>query len=353
MRMKSRIFIILILVIVAAWGPLLRAESPTPAMGQLRLFGRWDLRTPDRANTVNGGSYILARFTGPTVDANFDVSLNKPPVPTLTWRIDDGAWQESEVLAKMRLADGLPAGPHTLWLMVRSTDQRGSRWKAPVTSSVTFLGLDLPGGQLMAPLDEWDHPKLTIEFLGDSITEGVLVQAPRPGKTTDPWLTDALNSYSCQAAMTLGAQWRQVGFGGTGMLKKGSGGQPGAITTFNFFYKDCPRDGWQPDVVVVNQGTNDRKKVKPDAYAPLYAQYLAMIRQAYPAAKIVALRPFDGAEMPAMQQVVDQMHAAGDAKVYFIDTTGWYDSKPLHPNAAADKIIAAKLVDALQTTVLK
>jgi lysophospholipase L1-like esterase len=351
--MKSEIITAFLSIFITAFGPFLRAESPTPAMGQLRLFGRWDLRMPDRAITVNGGSYILAHFTGPTVDALFDVLLNQPPLPTLAWCIDGGAWQESDMAAKVRLGDSLSAGAHTLQLMVRATDEHQRRWQAPLTGSVTFLGLDLPGGQLMAPLDEWDHPKLTIEFLGDSITEGVLVQAPRPGKTTKTWQTDALDSYSCQAALALGAQWRQVGFGGTGLEKSGSGGQPGALTTFNFFYEGCPRDDWQPEMVVVNQGTNDQKMVTPEAYAPLYAQYLTMIRQAYPKAKIVALRPFNGAEMPAIQQVVDQRHAAGDTQVYFIDTTGWYTGKSLHPDAAADKIIAGKLVDALQTTVLK
>jgi lysophospholipase L1-like esterase len=348
--MKKKITAALLLVFITFSGAGLHAESATPAMGPLRLFGRWDLRTPDRAVTVNSGSYILARFSGPAVNALFDVSLNKAPLVSLAWRVDDGPWQESEVAAKLKLADGLAGGPHTLWLMVRGFDQIQSRWKAPLNSSITFLGLDLPGGQLMAPLDAWDHPKLTIEFLGDSITEGVLVQPTCP---TQPWQNDALDSYSWQTGMTLGAQWRQVGFGGTGMEKGGGGHAIGALNSFNFFHDGCPRDDWQPDLVVVNQGTNDRKKVLPAQYAPLYAQYLTMIRQAYPQAKIVALRPFNGAEVGAIQQVVDQRRAAGDLQVYYIDTTGWYTGKALHPDAEASKPLAAKLADVLMTTVLK
>jgi hypothetical protein len=111
----------------------------------------------------------------------------------------------------------LAGGAHTLWLMVRGLDEHQSRWKAPLTVSITFLGLEPAGGQLRPSLPEWDHPKLTIEFLGDSITEGVLVQEVRPGKTTWPWQTDALDSHACQTAVLLGAAWRQVGFGAIGL----------------------------------------------------------------------------------------------------------------------------------------
>ena len=58
---------------------------------------------------------------------------------------------------------------------------------------------------MLGPLPQWDRPKRKIEFLGDSITEGVLVQAPREGKTTWAWQTDARQSYAAQTAMRLNA----------------------------------------------------------------------------------------------------------------------------------------------------
>jgi len=348
--MRTKIFAALLSIFAMMTGFPSHAADATPSMGQLRLFGRWDLRTPDRAITVNSGSYILARFTGTTVNALFDISLNQPAFPTLTWRIDDGPWQEAEVAAQVKLAVGLSNGPHTLWLMVRALDEHQNRWKGPLVASVTFLGLDLPGGQLMPPLSEWDHPKLKIEFFGDSITEGVLVQDPRPGKGTWPWLTDALDSHACQTAMLLGAAWRQVGFGGTGLYHGGSGGAASAQDSFNFFYDGCPRDDWQPDLVVIDIGTNDGMVV--DQYASLYSKYLTMIHQTYPRAKIAAVRPFCGAQAESIKKAVDGLRAAGNPQVFYIDTTGWY-SGPLHPNAAASKLIAGKLADALKNTVLR
>jgi lysophospholipase L1-like esterase len=315
----------------------------------LRFFGRWDLRIPNRAITVNSGSYVLAQFTGTSIEAHFDTSLNQAPsFPTITWKVDQGAWQESEVAAKVPLASGLPAGPHTLWLMVRALDEHQSRWNAPLVASVTFLGLDFPdGGNVLPPLAEWDHPKLKIEFLGDSITEGVLVQKVRPGKTSWAWQTDALDSHACKTAMLLGAAWRQVGFGATGLAHGGSGGAPGALDSFNFFYAGCPRDSWQPDLVVVNQGTNDGN-MPAAQYQPLYAKYLAMIRQAYPQATIAAERPFDGAQAAGIKQTVEAMKAAGDNNVHYIDTTGWYPSPQVHPDAEASTGIASKLAPALE-----
>ena len=169
-------------------------------------------------------------------------------------------------------------------------------------------------------------------------------------RSPGPGSADARLSYAGQTAMTLGAEWRQVGFGATGLALAGSGGVPGALDSFNYFYADCPRDAWQPDVVVVNQGTNEGS-MPTHEYQPLYARYLAMIRKAYPQAKIVALRPFNGGQEASIKAVVEACRAAGDGNVYYIDTTGWY-SGPLHPNIPDSAALAEKLVNALKAEVL-
>jgi hypothetical protein len=316
----------------------------------MAFFGRWDMRTPGRAITVNSGSYVKACFNGPAVTALFDVSLNKDPFPTLAWKIDDGAWHEDDVAATVLLADRLAPGPHSLWLMVRSLDEHQSRWKQPIVASVTFYGLDLPDGKLLAPLDVWIHPKLKMEFLGDSITEGVLVGGGRKGATW-PWLSNARLSYAAQTAMILGAEWRQVGFGLTTInAGPGDGGAPAALDSFNFFYDGCPRDDWQPDIVVVNQGANNKGE-SPQEYQPFYIKYLTLIRSAYPHARIVAVRPFSGAQEIAVKQSVDTVRAAGDLNVFYIDTTGWYKEPypgAVHPSFTDSAPIAAKLSAAIQ-----
>jgi len=324
------------------------AEAP------LRFVGRWDRREPGRAITVNSGSYLLARFDGTGISAKFDVSANKPPLPTITWRIDQGEWQEAEIAPVMQLAEGLKAPPdsagHTLVLMARGLDEHQSRWSAPLVASLTFVGLQpSDDGKLLDPLPEWDKPKLQMEILGDSITEGVLVHGEREGKKTWPWRTDGRLAYPCQTALQLGAQCRQVGFGAQGLSHGGSGGTPAAPDAFNFFYKTCPRDEWQADLVVINQGTNDGR-VKSEQFRPLYRKLLDEIRQAYPKAKIAAMRPFNGAHADDIAAEVKASNDAGDANVFYIDSTGWLGkgdfTDGLHPNEqgsakAADKLTAA------------
>lgn len=330
---------------------ILKATTISPSAATLRWWGRWDRRAAARAVTVNSGSYLLSHFSGTGVAALFDVALNQAPLPTIAWRIDEGEWQEAEVAPEVQLADNLLAGPHRLMLMARGLDEHQNRWTKPLVASITCLGLRLAAGsQALPPLPGWDHPTLTIEFLGDSITEGVLVQNERPGKTTWPWRTDATHSYAAQTALRLGAAWRQVGFGATGLAHGGSGGAPGALDSFNAFYDGCPRDDWQPDLVVINQGTND-SALPPADYRPLYARYLALLRSAYPQARIVALRPFNGAQAISIQAEVAARQAAGDHRVYYIDTTGW-NPGDLHPNAASSAIIADHLAIALRAQVL-
>jgi hypothetical protein len=179
--------------------PSLAAPAIDPAV---RLYGRWDRRQPDRAITVCSGSSIVARFDARSITARFDLSRNKTPIPTIAWRIDDAddaQWRESEIADALELAKDLTPGVHTIQLIVRGLDEHQPRWSPPLTASITFLGFDLSaGGKFVDPPAD---PKLKVEFLGDSITEGVLVHHKEPGRATWPWTSDALRSYPTKTAL--------------------------------------------------------------------------------------------------------------------------------------------------------
>ena len=202
---------------------LLLASAALPAAiswpKEYCFFGRWDLRVAGRAVTVSSGSYVRACFSGAGLAASFDLSLNQRhctctpegSFPTIAWQIDGGEWQEVEVAPTVTLARGLAKGTHTVMLMVRGLDEHQSRWTPPLVASVTFTGF-VPGegGKLEKALPQWKKPALSIEFLGDSITEGVLVDEGRAGVVpgiprTWPWLSDARRSYACRTAVKLGA----------------------------------------------------------------------------------------------------------------------------------------------------
>ncbi len=179
----------------------------------IQLFGRWDRRDVDRAVTVNSGSHIVAQFVGTDISARFDVAKNHTPFPTIAWKIDDQPWQAAELAASVQLASNLEAKPHLLTLFIQDLDEHQPRWSPPLTASATFMGLDVVGGKITDPPAA---PKLKMEFLGDSITEGVIVHNVEPGKTTWPWRGDGRIAYPTQTAERLGAQWRQCGFGRKG-----------------------------------------------------------------------------------------------------------------------------------------
>jgi lysophospholipase L1-like esterase len=332
-----------LLVSLLAALPSRAATALDPAV---QFHGRWDRRQPDRATTVCAGSYIVARFDGRSITARFDMSRNKAPLPTVAWRIDgiDEQWRESEIAESLELEKDLKPGEHTILLLVRGLDEHQPRWSEPLTASLTFLGFDFPtGGRLLDPPAE---PKLKIEFLGDSITEGVRVHEKQPGREGWTWLTDGLLAWPARTAMKLNAQWRQVGFGRLGITIPGNGGVPVAPDSFDWFYAGCPRDDGQPDVVVINQGTNDRNATS-DHFRPGYARYLEVIRKAYPRAKILALRPFNGAHADDIKAEVAARNSSGDANVAFVDTAGWLEptdyTDKVHPNAGAGPKLAEKL----------
>jgi lysophospholipase L1-like esterase len=323
-------------------------DLTTAALETIHYYGRWN-RLADRAITVNTGSHAVARFTGTSVSARFDTTLNQTPSPTLTWRIDAGEWQEGELAATLPLGTGLAAGTHEVTLMVRGLNEFQARWAPPLVSSLTFLGFDVQDGALeMSPRPV--RPK--IELLGDSITQGVNIWPSRPGMDTPCWLQDGRLAYGSQTSQALGAEWRQVGFGRQGLLIGGNGGVPTANGAFNFIYQGIPRDEWQPDLVTINQGTNDGGATAA-VFRTAYTEFVTTIRGAYPDAKIAALRPFNGAHAAEIRAEVTARNAAGDARVYYIDTTGWLVAADftdgLHPNVQGSRKAAAALVTAIMS----
>jgi lysophospholipase L1-like esterase len=313
----------------------------------VHFYGRWN-RLTDRAITVNSGSHVVAQFLGTGVSARFDTSLNQTPNPTLAWRVDDGTWQERELSATVSLATGLSAGTHEVLLMVRGLNENQNRWSPPLVSSITFLGFDVTGGAVQAS-PRPARPK--IEFLGDSITEGVALFTSYNGQTTPCWRADGRRAYASVTAQALSAEWRQVGFGRQGLLIGGNGGVPIANNAFNWIYQDVARDAWQPDLVVVNQGTNDGN-ASAATFRPAYGTLIGTIRTAYSGAKIAAMRPFNGAHAAEISAEVDARRAAGDTRVYYVNTSGWLVNADftdgVHPNEAGSQKAATALTTAIR-----
>ena len=324
-------------------------SAGAPPLAPWHLYGRWHVQGPKRAVTVNSGSHVTARFSGTGIAALFDVTGNTGAIPTVAWKVDDAGWKEAEISASLPLAKGLASGTHELTLFVRGMDESDERWTPPLVASTVFLGFAVTSGTLQPTARP---ERLKLEFLGDSITEGVRVHSAGPaGQTSKNWLADARLAYPSVTAGALGAEWRQVGFGRQGLTVVAHGGVPKAQDSFDWIYSGVPRDDWQPDIVVINEGTNDRGSTG-EVFRPLYGQYLDRIRTAYPEATLVALEPFVGAFGSEISAEIETRRAAGDLRLVYVDTTGWTGPSDftdgLHPNQTGSQVIRGHLVPVLE-----
>lgn len=114
--------------------------------------------------------------------------------------------------------------------------------------------------------------KLKIEFIGDSITSGEGLFGAKQEWDWIPMFFSAIKSYAYQTAKALDAEYRVFSQSGWGVYNTWDNNTQGAIPKY---YREicslmpgeeCRRLGghaphdfksWQPDVVVVNLGTND------------------------------------------------------------------------------------------------
>jgi lysophospholipase L1-like esterase len=307
----------------------------------IRYLGRWG-RLGDAMATVNSGSGAVLRFTGQRIAVTFDQSTVTYP-PQIYVRIDRGA-PVPHTVDRDRI--DLTARPlsrgrvHTLEITVKDVDERANRWHPPLRSGLLLTGFRLdPGADTVPPPAPEDR---RIEFLGDSITQGVRAIGPEIGVTG----ADATKDYAWLTGGALRADFRQVGFGAQGIVRPGGGEVPPAAQALPFAFAGSPiAPAHVPQAVVVNQGTNDALgAVDPVAFQAAYLDYLRDIRATWPSAWIFALRPLGG----YFAREIAAAAAAAGGHVVYVDTTGWLTATDytdgLHPTYAGHLRVAHRLV---------
>ena len=338
---------------------------PTPQISasdpRFQYWGRWDLRKAGEtgAITVNTGSTLVCAFHGTGASLHFSTAQYPQQYPTLWLQVDNQDWRVVEPAEELRISrEPLADAEHVVRVVVKGFREWERRWEPPLESNIVFRGVTLaPGGSLSAAPP---RPARVIEYLGDSITEGILVLVPAGEKTLArerwPQYSDGRRTWAYQSALMAGAEPRIAGFGRLGLSIDAYGGVPPGSYSFPLNYAGAPSDRSRlPDAVVVNMGTNDRG-VGDDVFGPLYRHYIETIRRAYPAARILCLRPFAGAHGDGIRRVAESLREAGDRSVYFVDTTGWIDTAnhttdQVHLNLDGNRIAAEKLAPILKETL--
>ena len=325
-------------------GPDTSTGEP-PAEPAVHWVGRHDASDPGHVRMGWSGVGAVLRFAGTGASVRLDdhgryftVLVDGALQPTLA----TSPGEQSYVLAS-----GLPDGEHTLELYRRTEGSFGA---------TTVLGFDLEG-ELLAP----PPVQRRIEIIGDSITAGYGNEGVAPcsfsAETENHYLT-----YGALAARTLGAELSTIAWSGKGVVYNYADDVfeplPQVYDRLLAAEPTAWDFSWQPDVVVINLGTNDfstGNDPPEGVFVPAYVELLAHLRAVYPDAFILAVAPsLFGAEVALvagyLQSAVDQRHLAGDAEVGFADiNVQWIGSGcDGHPSLATHAGMAMRLTSELQ-----
>lgn len=310
----------------------------------LRFAGRWSV-TEERAIATAPGAFFYLAFMGQYAVLHFETEWMSGPYPHLWISMDDGPWFETALDRHLRI-QAKEGGNHVVKVVFKSAIEMAHRWYQPLDGRVEFLGYD---AQKAGVLDR--TPKKQIEFVGDSITEGVLIdEALGEGKEWfgRPYQDDAMAGYAWLTAEALGLEPLIMGYGSVGVTKGGCGGVPKACEAYPFCYDNAAISYKNPDYIVINHGTNDCLH-SSEEFMEGYCQLLDTIAVKNPKSRLFVMVPFCGVFRDELYKIVDEFRERYDNRIDLIDTVGWTDStEPIHPDREGHQRLASKLTAELK-----
>lgn len=314
--------------------------NPHPS---IRPTGRWHTENSRITSTANG-SYFEIACEGEMIVLHFDMQDHVEPRPQLWISADGGPRVLSEVTPFLRLqfAD---AGRHEIRVVIKSTKEMANRWYAPLQSKVCFKGYDAEAPAELTP----DERKI-IEFVGDSITEGVLVDDGYEYYADEadnrPYVDDSCGTYAWQTAENLNLRPIICGYGAVGTIRTGCGSVPPVGTSYPYCFDGAPIECGHPDYIVINHSTNDQSW-SAEEVEEKYFELLRVISATHPDAKMFAMTPFLGCFDEAIRNAVERFAAEGKNEIRHISTKGWIPREPTHPNREGHRLASKRLTEVL------
>lgn len=311
---------------------------------RIQYIGRWAPYGSTATATAVGSRFTL-RCSGELAVLHFDVNLLQSPAPHLYIQVDGGARVESTLERYIRIhAD---PGQHTVQVMLKSMVEMFPRWHTPLTNRISFEGVEaealheLPG-----------ETGKVLEVVGDSITEGVLIDADYQPLGRDmydrPFQDDVTATYGWLTAEKLGLIPWIMGYGAVGVTKSGCGGVVKAAEAYPYCFEDAPiAADRHPDYVLINHGTNDGG-ASAEAFREGYIALLDAIRAAHPQAKIFAMSVFCGSHEADLEELIPAYNAAHHDQVVFINGSHWLPPQPIHPLRDGHRLAAERLTEVLR-----
>lgn len=310
----------------------------------VRFTGRWDTSGAAAVTTAPGGMIEIA-FRGRAAVLKFNTDMNMQPYPHLWISVDNGAKTEVPVDRIIRI-EATSDGEHLIRVIYKSAVEIQHRWHHPLIGKLCFEGAEADGA---GELPE-DNRKI-IEFIGDSITEGVLIDAFYQFEANDqfnrPVQDDSTATYAYLTAEALGMKPVIMGYGAVGVTHGGCGSVPKAAEAYPYNFEGSPAKPQGSDIIVINHGANDARNTSEE-YTSEYTELLRLVRKINPNAKIVVLTAFCGVYPNELRAAVDKFNTENNDNVYFIDTAGWIPKEPLHPLRDGHRIVSEKLTAELK-----
>ena len=314
-----------------------------PSIRYTGRFGKYTNWSGNYMAATACGATIEIAFKGRDCVLLFNTNNAAEPFAHLYISVDGGARVES-VLSRFVRVSTNDDGEHHLVCIFKSDVENQHRWFIPLVGCVAFEGYEAEDSGVLP-----EDTRKTIEIVGDSITEGVLIDAFRKVYVNDgqnrPWQDDVTATYGWLTAEALNLRPFMMGYGAVGLTRSGSGHVPKVAESYPYNYEGSPATYPSCDYIMINHGANDRGN--RDAYLPEYEKLLKLIRSRNPQSKIIILSPFCGAFDDILPEFVNNFNVANGDNVNYISSHGWVPAEPLHPLRDGHKIIAEHLVEEL------
>lgn len=303
------------------------------------FVGRWFDSTISGTkvkSTINQGSELYFKVKNTTsINVNFIVNTTYE-TPYFAYSID-GADMTRQLVTSPTLPT-VSLDEHIIRVVVDGANESEDKWIGERGVAFKDITVDSTGTVTgVLPKNK------KIMFFGDSITEGVRVL----NMNANPDGNSATGAFPYIASTNLNAISYRVGFAGAGVTRGGDGGVPSLINFIDNMTKNRLAPYYEPDVVVVNIGTNDFA-ADTDVFKSQYTAVINRLLIKYSGTPLFIMVPFNGTRKSEITDITNNKKG-----VYMVDTTGWDISTTdgLHPDVAGSIKAGTKLSDYIISTL--
>ncbi|RRK10187.1 SGNH/GDSL hydrolase family protein [Lactiplantibacillus garii] len=293
--------------------------------------GRWFEQSTGKetvVSTITEGSSLFFQFEGTHLEIDFKVLQTMCIVAV---SIDHQVYRKMPATERCIVSKCLNPGKHEVRVVVDAIKETDDLW---------YGGKGLAVRSIVAEKVRPIKPTNKVAwFLGDSITAGIHVNGD-----PEPETNSYIQSYGNIASENLKLTNIPMAFGATGVTTGGSGDVPKAIEYLDFAMNGVQVDCDQPDICIVNYGTNDR--TNRNLFPAEFKTFMMALSQKVPGVPIVVLRPFVGDFAAEIQAAI-----AGVPNTIYVDTQNWQFERTdgLHPNAVGSKKLGLYLAEKLRS----